>query len=143
MGLFQAGVVPALDGAGVALTLAGADNVHVLADGEGVHLNLVAHVLAVAVSQTELTQNALRSDVSLSEVALHGLVNLCGTEIAVTQLDSSVAVVLHGLLLNNDAGTGLNDGHRNDIALFVEDLGHTDLLADDCFLHFYTSLVIG
>ena len=42
VGLLQAVVVPALDGAGVALTFAGAADVHPVAGGEGVGLDDVA-----------------------------------------------------------------------------------------------------
>ena len=35
----------------------------------------------------------------------------------------------------NDAGACLNNSDRDDLAALIEDLGHTDLLTDDCFLH--------
>ena len=69
--------------------------------------------------------------------------DLLDRNITEAQLNSGVAVVFHRLLLNDGAGSGFNDGHRDNVALFVEDLRHADLLANDAFLHFYTSLVIG
>ena len=49
------------------------------------------------------------------------------------ELDSLITVFFVGLLLSDHAGTGLDNGDRDHMALFVEDLRHANLLADDCF----------
>ena len=63
--LAQAMAVPALDGAGVALALADAHDVDVVASGEHVGLQDVAHVQAADVGQTELPQGLFGGDVRL------------------------------------------------------------------------------
>ena len=40
------------------------------------------------------------------------------------------------LLLHDGAGTSLDDGHGNDLAALIEQLSHTDFLADNAFNHF-------
>ena len=135
--------VPALDSAGIALTFAGADHVHAVAAGEGVGLDDVADVQGAAVVQTKFAQRTLGSHVGFLKVALQGLGHVFDGDVAEADLNRGVAVVLHGLLLDNHAGPRFDDGDRDDVALLVEDLRHADLLADDSFLHVYTSLVIG
>ena len=60
----------------------------------------------------------------------HGLVDSLYLNIAEAELNCLVAVVLDGLLHNDVAGTCFNYRYGNDISLFIEDLSHTDLLAD-------------
>ena len=64
------------------------------------------------------------------------LVDLLGGNLAEAQLNSLVAIALDGLLLHDSAGTSLDDGDGNDLAVRVEQLGHTDFLADNAFNHF-------
>ena len=54
----------------------------------------------------------------------------------VTQLDSLVTIALDGLLLHHGAGTSLDDSYGNNLAVLIEQLGHTDFLADNAFNHF-------
>ena len=60
-------------------------------------------------------------------------VDLLGGNLAEAQLNSLVAIALDGLLLHDGAGTSLDDGDGNDLAVRVEQLGHTDFLADNAF----------
>jgi hypothetical protein len=46
-------------------------------------------------------------------------------------LDGFVAVLVGGLLLHDEARPRLHDRDGNDRPVFLEDLGHPDLLADD------------
>ena len=48
-------------------------------------------------------------------------------------LHGVVAVLLGRLLLHHEAGTGLDDRHRDERAVLGEHLGHPDLLANDSF----------
>src|SRR5699024_1592162 len=90
--LAQAVLAEALDDALVALALAGADHVDLIALGENVRLEDVAHVQGGDVVEAELTQGALGGDVSLLEVALGSLVDLLGAHFAVAHLDGLVTV---------------------------------------------------
>ena len=132
----QTVLVPALDGAGVALALAGAHNVDAVAHGEHVGLEDIAHVHGADVVQAELTQRALGRDVRFIKVALGGFRNLLGRNIAVAQLNGHIAVALHRFLLHDRAGACFHDSDGHDFAVLVKDLGHAHLLADDTFLHF-------
>ena len=128
--------VPALDGAGVALTFAYANYVDVVASSEHVGLQDIAHVHGADIRQAELTQGLLGSNVRLSEVALGGLVYALSGNFAEAQLNCLIAVALNGLLLHYGAGTSLDDGYGNDLAVLIEQLSHAQLFADDTFLHF-------
>ena len=132
--------VPALDHAGVALALAGTDDVDLVAGGKDVRLDDVADVHFGGLLQTELLQILLGGDAGLFKVALHGLVDLPLGQVLKAQLDGSVAVVFHSFLLHHGAGAGFDDGDRDHVALFVKDLGHADFFPDDCFLHVISSL---
>ena len=132
--------VPALDNAGVALTLAGADDVDLVTSGEDISLDDVTDVHLFGLVQAELFQILLGGNASLLEVTLHGLVDLLVGQVLKTQLNRGVTVIFHSLLLHDGAGAGLDDGNRDHIALFVKDLCHADFLTDDCFLHVISSL---
>ena len=51
------------------------------------------------------------------------------------ELDGVVAVGLFRLHLENGAGTCLNDGYRDRVALAVEDLGHAQLATENGLPH--------
>ena len=61
--------------------------------------------------------------------------------VLVAQLNGVVAVLLLGLLLHDGAGARLDDGDRDHVARFIEDLRHADLLADDGLFHVSSSLI--
>ena len=77
----------------------------------------------------------LGGDAGLLGVAELGLGELALLDFLEAKLDGAVAVVLLGLLLSDDAGTRFDNGHGNDLAALIEDLGHAHFFADDCFLH--------
>ena len=141
MALAQAVAVPAFDGAGVALALRGAHNVDVLARGERVGLDDVAHVHAADVGKAELAQRLLGRHISLVKVAFGRFRHLFGSDVAKAQLNSHIAVAFHRLLLHHGAGAGFHDRDRNDFAVLIEDLRHADFLADDTFLHLFCLLI--
>ena len=121
------------------MALAGAGDVDLVARGEHIDLHLVAHVVGGAVLKAQLAQLAAGGYVRLGEVALHGLVDeLLGAVLGVgvkAHLNRLVAVLFDRLLLDNRAGTRLNDSDREQAAVLGKDLRHADLLADDTFLH--------
>jgi len=61
-------------------------------------------------------------------MALHRLGGLLFLNSAETELHSIIAVALDSLILKYDAGAGLNDRYRNNLALLGEDLRHTKFL---------------
>ena len=103
--------------------------------GENVGLDDVAHVHLGGLVQLELLQVLLGGHAGLGQVALLGLGELALGHVLVAQLHSLVAVLLDGLLLHHDTGTGLDDGNRDHLAVGVENLAHADFLTDDSFLH--------
>ncbi len=76
VGFLQSVEIPALDDAGVALTLAGAGDVYLVAGGEHVRLYQVAYVVSVDVVEPELSESSLGGDVGFREVSGHGLFTL-------------------------------------------------------------------
>ncbi|EJX06461.1 hypothetical protein, secreted [gut metagenome] len=128
-------VVPTLNATCIALTFAGTDYIDAIASCKDVSLQNVTNVHSADVFQPELTQGALGSYVSLVKVALGGLIDVVCGDFAVTQLHSLIAVALDGFFLHDSAGAGLDDGHRYNLAVFIEQLSHAQLFADDTFLH--------
>ena len=121
VGLLQTMGAVALDDALIAVALADAGDIHPVAGGEDIRLQLVAHLVLGAVVQTELAL------LNLAEPHLHGL----------------VSVLLGGLLLHHGAGAGLDHGDGDHMAGLIEDLGHADLFSDDRFFHIGVSSCSG
>ena len=124
-----------LDDAGVALALADAGAVHMIALGEHVGPDDIAHVDGGAVVQAELLEHLQGLSARLGQVAQLRLGELALGDGLEAHLHGLIAVVLEGLLLHHGAGAGLDDGHGDDLAVGVKDLRHADLFADDCLFH--------
>ena len=141
-----AGEAVALHGAGEALALGGAGDVDVLDVAEHVHADLLADLVRGGVRGADLHDVATRGHAGLLEVAGLGLVGLTGVNLAVGDLDGVVAVHVLGAHLGHDARPGLDDGHRDDPVLLVEDLGHAELGAQDAldlvFTHYLVSAAV-
>ena len=131
----QSVLVMPLDGTCKTFTLAGTADIHAVTDCKCISLNNIAYVQSVAVVQTEFLQCLLRCNISLCKVTFFRLVESLRLYIAVTHLYCCISVVFHGLLLHDGARTSFYNGNRNDFAIFIENLGHTDLLTDNCLLH--------
>ena len=117
----------ALDGALVAVALAGAGHIHKVTLLEGVGLDDVTDVQLGGVFQVKLAQVLLGGHASLVQVTHFGLGQLPLGNILKAQLDRLITFLLGSLLLNDGAGTRLDNSDGNDLAVFVEDLRH------DCF----------
>ena len=65
---------------------------------------------------------------SVNDFFLSGLVSVDDSFLLIHEADLNrfIAVVLHGLDLGYHAGTCLKDGYRNEHAVVVEDLSHSD-----------------
>src|SRR5262249_21379394 len=130
-GRAAAEVMPAHD-AREAFALGGTDDVDVVLLLEGVAENLVAGLELVALVRPDFHQRAHRRDTGLLEAAAGGLVRRgVRTRSDQADLDGLVAVLVGGLLLHDEARARLHDRAGNDRPVFLEDLGHPDLLADD------------
>ena len=70
-------------------------------------------------------------------MTLLGLVQASFLYILKTELNCIVAVLLLGLELSYNARTCFDYGAGDNLAVSVEDLGHADLLADDCFVQHF------
>ena len=78
----------------------------------------------------ELRQDFLGADASLFEVTSHGLGDSVCFLIFKSDLNSFVAVVLHGLDLGDCLRTRFDDGYGDDVAFFGEDLRHADFSSE-------------
>src|SRR4051794_1702916 len=114
---------------GGALALGPADDVDLLADLEDLGRDLLAGRVLGRVRRADLGDEAPRGHTGLGEVPGQGLVHLAGVDRAEGDLDTVVAVVPAVPHLRDDARTGLDDGHGNEPAGRVLDLGHAELLA--------------
>ena len=136
-------VVPSLDSTGVTAALCSACNVDLIACGEGIGGHYVANVTILCIIKAELLEMSCRLNARLLEVSCHRLGHELFANVAERELNCGISVVLDCLLLHNGAGAGFNYGNRDHKSVFVEDLGHTQLLSDDSFFHFFLLKVIG
>lgn len=98
---------------------------------EALKKSVVGRVVDVELAQ--VPQVAL-----LLEVAAHWLVPaLCRAE---AELDGIVAVPVGGLDLSDEARTGFNDCRATHMAVFIKDLHHAQLLAQQSADHSFTSM---
>src|SRR5690606_4028196 len=93
--------------------------------------DLLAEFVLGGVVGAQFDEVAARRDAGLLEVTRARLVHLARVDLPEPELHGGVAVLLRAADLGDDARPGLDDGHRNDPALIVEDLGHAELLAQD------------
>ena len=143
VGLLQAVGTVALDDALIAVALADAGDIHEVARLEGISLHDVAHVQLGGILHVELPQVLLGSHAGLVQVALLGLGELALRDVLKAQLDRLIAFLFGSLLLHDHAGTRLNHGDGDHMAVLVKNLGHAHFFADDRF-HGCSSLkVIG
>src|SRR5690606_7257872 len=127
----QAGEAVPLHDTGEALALGLAGDVDQLAGLERVGGDLLAEGVLGGVGGAHLDVVPARGQVVLAQVVAERLVDLARVDLPVAELDGGVAVGLRGPDARHDARTGLQDRHGHDLARFVEDLGHAELLAQD------------
>ena len=131
--------VVTLDSALEALALGNAGHADVLAVFEGLDRDRVAD-LEVG-HAADLGQVALAVlEAGLLEVAQLGFGELLVFAVFERQLDRRRAVALGGAHPCDRTRPRFDDGHRDAIAVVVEELGHAELLADDA-LHATYSLI--
>src|SRR5213593_2927635 len=123
----------ALDAALEALALRDADDIHELARLEHLHRERLSHLVALELLEPDLADDPHRGDVRLLEEARLGLghVLLLGAK---AELERVVAMGVLGPDPHDRAWPRLDDGHGHLVAVVAEDLGHTDLAADEPLL---------
>ena len=137
MGVSQVRLTPSLDYAAVTVALGDTGDINLFAYLKGICCNNVAYVHGSCAVKTELFKILFEGNFCFEEVSLRRLGKLSLCDVFIAELNCFVAVVFCGLLLCYSAGACSYNGYRNDITLLIEDLGHTDFLADDAFFHFY------
>jgi len=140
-----AGEVVALDDALKTAALALADDDHLLVDLEDVvGLDLLAQLdLRHRLGGPEFPQHPGRRGVGLQEMAAARLGHVLHRPLLhQTQLDGLVAVFLQRFLLDDHAGAQLYHRHGNDPSVFVKDLSHAKLFANQSFNHRSLQLLI-
>ncbi len=131
---------PSLDNAGIAAALGDARDIHSVAGREGVGRYDIADVHGICVVKLELLQMLFHRHARFREVTFFRFVELSLNNVLKAELNAGITVFLDGFLLRDHAGSGFDDGNRNDVSNFVENLCHTDFLSDDTFFHFFSSL---
>src|SRR5699024_9170470 len=119
----------ALRGAGDTLALGGPCDVDEGAVGEHVRAALLAQLEAgrlLGAVEPELHEVAAWGHARLGELARDGLGDLTGVDRTEGDLHGVVAVGLFTADPGDDARPGLDDGHRDDPVVLVEDLGHAE-----------------
>src|SRR5918996_2009344 len=119
-----------LHDAGEALALAGADDIDDLPGLEQLDRELLAQGVLGRVGRAQLDGVPARGDPGLVEVALHRLGDLARVGRAVGDLHGVVPVGLWRADLGHDTRPGLDHRDRDDTVVFVPDLGHAELLAE-------------
>src|SRR5215831_15428146 len=119
-----------LDETGKATALAGSDDVHQFVRIENVHHHLIAGIRSLRAFNSDLTRETGGSDIRLFKVPRHRLIHALGfDELDKAELDGIVSVLLLRLSLNHDARARLNDGDRDDTAVLLQQLRHSNFLA--------------
>src|SRR6266516_2210594 len=127
MGRSAATEMMTLHKAGKSASFAGSDDVNQLVLSEDVNHHLVAGIGAIAVLHCHLTDKLHGSNVGFLEMSVHRPVHSFGfDELHEAELHRVVAILRLRLLLNHNAGTGLNDSHGDDRPIIVKKLGHSD-----------------
>ena len=128
------------------MALAGAGNVNLVALGEHVSPDLIAHLVGGDVVQAKFAQITSGGNARFCKVAELGFVlqflSALLRELSETDLNRLIAVGFHRLDLRDSAGAGFDDRDRHQTTIAQEDLGHADLFAENCLLHCYTSELV-
>ena len=119
----------------VSVTFGFCGNVNFFANFKSVCFDDVANVYCGTIVKSEFTKEFFCSNICFCKMSFKGFGEMFFGDLAVADLYGFVTVVFKSFLLNNDAGTGFNNGYRNYFSCLVKKLGHTNLFADDCLFH--------
>src|SRR5262249_39562960 len=110
--------------------LAGSNDVNAFVRGEDAYHHLIAGVGCILPLYGHLSYKPRGCHVRFLEVTLHRFADAFGFhELDESQLYGVVAVVLLRLLLDDDAGAGLDHGYGYDRSVLFEQLRHSNFLA--------------
>ena len=123
---------PALDGAREALALGGAGHVDLHTLREDLGGQLLAGLEILYVLGANFGEVTTRRHTGLGEMTGHRLGHLTRVDLAVAKLDGLVAVGLLVLHSRDDVGRDLDERDGNEEAVFVPNLRHAELLAQQC-----------
>jgi hypothetical protein len=126
----HAAEVPALHGALETLADRDPGDIDLLAGDEVVGGDLGAHVDEHVFRDPEFGQGPFGLDLSLGEVAAHGLGGVLGLLEARAELEGHVAVLLLGALGYDLTAFEAEHGHWNVASRFIEEAGHAQLFGD-------------
>jgi hypothetical protein len=124
------------------LTFARASHVDQLAGFKNLGANFLTERVLISIASAKLNNMAARSYASLREVSSERLGYLTWVDSTEGELNSDITVACFVSHLGDNARTGLYDGNRNHPVVRVEDLSHTELLAQqalDRLCHGYIS----
>src|SRR5690606_33294287 len=127
------GEVVTLHDTGETLALAGADDVDLGAGLEDVDCEFLAERVLASIRGAYLGEVAARRDACFVKVTGGRLVRLAGVDLAVGDLDRAVAVNLGRAHLGDHVRGDLDDGDRDELVVFIPDLGHAELGAQQTF----------
>ena len=138
------GEAVALHRTGVSLTFRGTGNVDESSRFEDIGGEFLTHLIVssrIGIRKTDFGDVATRRNTGLCEVASHRLSHFTGVDGAECDLDGVVAIGLFGANLGYDTRPSLDDSNGDNPVLFVEDLGHAELIAQDAlnlgFTHWF------
>src|SRR5207237_1090573 len=83
----------------------------------------------------DLAHMAERLHAGLAEMPRFRFVDKPGADLAEPDLDGHIAVFFNTFELRDNAGACFYHGNRHDFSPVIEDLGHTDFLAQYCVYH--------
>jgi hypothetical protein len=116
-----------------AFPLGNPDYIHPVPYFESFHGYLLSDLKRSGIAHAEFAQIPEGGDLGFLEVILQRLGQPLGVPLFKTQLHGTVPIPFRGLDLNHGAGAGFNHSHGHNPAVFMEDLAHAQLFADDAF----------
>src|SRR5439155_2500244 len=120
-----------LDQARKSAPLAGPDHMNEFIRVEDVDHHFVSRIRSVVTLKRNFTDKPYRCSVVLFKVPRHWLVYPLGFhKLDEAKLHGIVTVLLFRLLLNDDAGPGLDNRYRNDRSVILQQLRHPDFLTE-------------
>ena len=117
--------------AGEAVAAGGAGDVDKLDIAEKLDGDVLSDFVVGDVIHADFGDVATWRHSGFCEVAALWLVYFTGVNIAIGDLDGAVAILFFGANLGHDARPCFDDGDRHNAVVFVEDLGHAELGAQN------------
>ena len=101
--------------------------IHLISGSKDIRFNLILYGIILCILKAKLSYKFLVGHACLVKMALHRFCYQLFPLVNKADLYGLVAVVLLSLHLGHYTGTSLQNRHRNQDSLLIEDLGHSDL----------------